>query len=145
MNSQRRRRRARGNSIVSRASGPNDLDSGLAMQTPFLHWQILTFAVCVPPEPCRSVTSRGTLCSPVGSSFICCNVAAVSKEERGVNVTTGYYNKRIVMPKEMGAWANIVRKKLVSSVHTFHVVVSHCFALFQHTSSQGVTNIPTVQ
>lgn len=84
--SQSSRRSARGSSIASKASGPNDTEFCLAKQTPFLHWQIRTFAVCVLPEPCRSLTSIGTLYIPVGSSLICFNVADVSEEETHVKI-----------------------------------------------------------
>lgn len=87
--SQSSRRRARGNSIASKASGPNDTELGMVRQAPFLHWQILTFTVCVVPAPCRSVTSMRTSCIPVLSSLVCCNVAAVAKEETRVKVTKG--------------------------------------------------------
>lgn len=88
--SQSSRRSASGSSIASKASAPNDTDLCLAKQTPFLHWQIRTFAVCVLPEPCRSLTSIGTLYTPVGSSLICFNTADVSEEETHVkkNVST---------------------------------------------------------
>lgn len=79
--SQSSRRRTRGNSIASKASAPNDTEVSLAKQTPFLHWQILTFTVCSSPKPCRSLMSTGTLCIPLGSALICSNVAAVSGEE----------------------------------------------------------------
>lgn len=90
------RRRARGNSIVSKASGPNDTELGLVKQAPFLHWQILTFTVCVSPKPCRSVTSTGTSYIPVLSCLVCCNVAAVSKEETRVKIT-----KRLTLLQEI--------------------------------------------
>lgn len=79
--SQSSRRRARGSSIASKASDPNDTELCLAKQTPFLHWQSLTFAVCLLPKPCRSVMSMGTLCIPIWSALICVNVAAVSGED----------------------------------------------------------------
>lgn len=78
------RRSARGSSIASKASGPNDLEVCLAGQTPLLHWQSRTLAVCILPKPCRSLTSMGTLYTPVGSSLVCFNVADVSVEETHV-------------------------------------------------------------
>lgn len=116
--SQSSRRRARGNSIASKASAPNDAEVCLAKQTPFLHWQILTFTVCISPKPCRSLMSTGTLCIPVGSALICSNVAAVSGEETHVNKSM----KRRTFIWETAAQHCAEHFKLEVSVHcdAFH-------------------------